>query len=480
MRAVRLIAPPVAFIGVYILLNGLGHEKAAVGGLFAATVALWIGEVLPLAMTALLSTAGLILIGGISEKVAFAAYGDPIIPLFIGSFILAKGMELSGLSERFAHLILSRSWASGTPGRLLFALNGVACALSLIVSNTAVTAMLLPVGLSVLGAVHRRDTTPYAIGALLCLTWGSSIAVGMPVGTPPNLIGIAQIAAATGTRITFTQWMVFAMPITLVVLVASSWVLRHLYGRQDPPDTSHAAVESRARLKEMGPMGGAERVVVIAFAAAMLLWVVPDSMEIALGKLHPLTKWMQEHITAAVAALIAAALLFLIPAPDRESKKALTWQEATGIDWGTILLFGGGIALGQAMFSTGLAKDLGEMAARASGADSVWKITALATLSAIILSELASNTAAATTLVPVAIGLAQGANVNPIPPALGAAIGASFGFMLPVSTAPNAIVYSSGLVPSSEMLRAGILLDVIGFLAIMLCLWAILPLMGLG
>jgi sodium-dependent dicarboxylate transporter 2/3/5 len=158
----------------------------------------------------------------------------------------------------------------------------------------------------------------------------------------------------------------------------------------------------------------------------------------------------------------------------------MNWRTAASIDWGTILLFAGGIALGQAMFESGLAKSLGEMAAEASGARTVWGITALVTAAAIMLSELASNTAAATTLVPVAIGLAEGAGVSPVAPALGVALGASMGFMLPVSTAPNAIVYSSGLVPAREMLKSGILIDIIGFIVVMAGLMLILPAMGLA
>lgn len=484
MRYLRFIAPVIAFVLAFFLLQGFGQQKALVGAVFATAVVLWITELMPLAVTALLSTSALVLVGGIKEKDAFAAYGDPIIPLFIGSFILAKAMELTGLSERFAHIILSRPLASKGPGRLIFTLSAVACVLSLMVSNTAVTAMLLPVGLSVLSGIDRKKDSPYAIAALLTLTWGSSVAVGIPVGTPPNLIGIAQIRAATeatGTpvNISFGQWMMFAMPITIVVIVACWAILMALYGRKDRPDTRHACEASRAHLEEMGPMKSGERVVLLCFTLALILWILPDFMVILQGK-NPFTDEMQKRLTPTVTPLLAAALLFVIPTKDREEGRAITWREATSIDWGTILLFGGGIALGQAMFTTGLAKDLGQVAARVSGAGTVWEITALSIAAAIILSELASNTAAATTLVPVSIGLAQAAHVSPIPPALGAAIGASFGFMLPVSTAPNAIVYSSGLVPSKDMLKAGLILDVVSFFAIFACLRLILPLMGLS
>jgi len=149
------------------------------------------------------------------------------------------------------------------------------------------------------------------------------------------------------------------------------------------------------------------------------------------------------------------------------------------IDWGTVLLFGGGIALGRAMFESGLAATVGRAAAVLAGSGSLWTVTAISTALAIFMSELASNTASAATIVPLAIGLAQGAGVNPIAPALGAGLGASFGFMLPISTPPNAIIYSSGLIPTWQMVRTGIIIDALGFAVVMLWLWLLLPLLGL-
>jgi solute carrier family 13 (sodium-dependent dicarboxylate transporter), member 2/3/5 len=481
LRAVLRITVPVAsFVLVYAALSSLGHDKAIVGAIFGMTVALWITELIPLAVAALLSTSLLVLLGEMPEKEAYAAYGDPIIPLFIGSFLLAKAMDLTGLGQRFAYAMLAMRWASRSPAALLLALGSVSCIISLLVSNTAVTAMMLPVGLATLSALHhRREGSAYAVGVMLMLTWGSSVAVGLPVGTPPNLIGISLIEQATNTRIGFVQWMAFAMPITILVMVVC-WALLWMLYRKDAPTTEAAAAAAKVEMRELGPMKQSEMVVLAASTVAMLLWILPDSMELALGKPHPLTAWLQAHLTAPVAAIAAAALLFLLPAKDRESGRALTWLEGARIDWGTILLFGGGIALGGAMFKSGLAKELGEMASRLSGAHTLWSITALSIVAAIILSELASNTAAATTLVPVAIGLAQGAGVSPIAPALGAAIGASFGFMLPVSTAPNAIVYSSGLVPAKEMMKAGLLLDLISALVIWGGLRIALPMLGLA
>lgn len=469
--------PFAAALVVYLSLGSFEPGQRLIGAVFAATVALWMTELLPLAMTALLSTCLLILVGGIKEKDAFAAYGDPIIPLFIGSFILSKGMEKSGLSDRFAYLILSRKGATKNAASLLFTLGALACVISLFVSNTATTAMLLPIGLSMLSALKADEKgNRFAIAVMLMLTWGSSVAVGVPVGTPPNLIGIGMIEKATGTQITFLQWMAFGMPITIVMLIGCWPVLWWLY-RKDAPPTRAATEEATLDLKNLGKMTHAERNTLIAFVVAIFLWIAPDTSAMLLGPKHAFATAFQAAVPASVAALVAAALLFALPT--RDESKPMDWKTARTIDWGTVLLFAGGIALGQAMFSSGLAKGLGELAAQATGANSLWGITALCIAAAILLSELASNTAAATTLVPVAIGLAQGAGVSPIAPALGVALGASLGFMLPVSTAPNAIVYSSGLVPSREMVKAGLLIDIVGFFATFLGLWLMLPRLGL-
>lgn len=471
----RPVLPVLAGIGTWLLLGSFSPDQRIVGTIFAVTVALWMLELMPYAMTALLSTGALVLFAGVEEKKAFAAYGDPIIPLFIGSFILAKAMEESKLSDRIAWQILSRRWATGNSSQLLLALGGLTCLISLFVSNTATTAVFLPIGLSMLGAIKRADSSRYPVALMLMLTWGSSVAVGVPVGTPPNLIALSMIESEAGVRISFTQWMQFGMPITLAMVVGSWFVLQWKYGRPTLP-TDDARELAQTNAAAMGKISIAERNTIIGFSVAMALWIVPDMSVVLLGEANVAAKWLQTHVTAAVAALVGAALLFLLPA---STEHRFTWRQASRIDWGTIILFGGGIALGQAMFGSGLAKELGELAASASGANSLWAITALCIAAAILLSELASNTAAATTLVPVAIGLAEGAGVSPIAPALGVALGASFGFMLPVSTAPNAIVYSSGLVPSREMLRSGILIDVVGFVVTLVGLWLILPWMGL-
>jgi sodium-dependent dicarboxylate transporter 2/3/5 len=476
----RILLSVAASLVMAWLLRDLPPKQQAVGAVFAGTVALWLTQALPLAVTALLGVSCLVLFGGSSEKEAFAAFGDPILLLFAGSFILAKAITESGLERRISHRILCEGWATRTRARMLLSIGAVSCVISLLVSNTAVTAMMLPIGVGLLAAVGERDErSRFAMGMMLMLTWGSSVAVGVMVGTPPNLLAVSQLKQEGGVSIGFVQWMQFAMPINIVMLLVAWVVLWLMYGRKKEP-FEDATAASKEALREMGPLKPAERNTIAVFAITFFLWLLPDGSGIVLGIDHELAKWLNSHVTPTVSALVGASLLFVLPCRGTSSGRTLSWRQAADIEWGIILLIGGGIALGKAMFDSGLATTAGQSLASTLGVRDVWSITALTTFLAIALSELASNTAAATTVVPIAIGLSQAAGVSPVAPALGAAIGASFGFMLPVSTAPNALVYSSGLIPQSEMLKAGFVIDVIGFFVTLGVLRIVLPAMGLA
>lgn len=479
----RLASGPLAFGLMWLALGGLPADQRSVGAVFGLTVAWWITEAFPLPVTALAATALLVLVAGVDEADAFGAFGDPIIALFIGSFLLARAMEVTGLGERVAWQILSRPWASRTPGRLLFTLGAVACAASLILSNTATTAMLLPIGLGLLGALGSiQRGSPYAVAVMLMLTWGSSVAVGIPVGTPPNLIALSLLQSSADVRISFAEWMIFAMPVTVMMLAACWLVLRRMYGVQRV--TAHVDVGvAREHLAAMGRMSRAERNTSIAFVVAVTLWMMPDLSTLIWGPDSPAAQWAAERLTLGVGAVVGAFLLFALPAGPADDRGIrggrLGWADAARIDWGTIVLFAGGIALGRAMDASGLPETVGYATTAVIGTGALWTLTAIATAAAILLSEIASNTASASILVPVVIGVAEVAGVSPVAPVLGVALGASLGFMMPVSTPPNAIVYGSGLVPPRDMMKAGLIIDLVGFAITFGCLRLILPLMGL-
>ncbi len=476
----RLVLAGAVFLAVFFLMRNAEHQQRVVAAVFAAAVTLWMTEALPLAATALLSTVALVALGGLPHKEAFGAYGDQIVLLFIGSFIIAKSMEESGLDRRLSFLLLSRKWATKSASSTLLSLGVIACVISLFVSNTATTAMLLPIGVTILRAIGvQKRGHPVSTSYLLMLTWGSSIAVGTIIGTPPNVIGVGLIREATGTTITFLDWAMFAMPITVLMLLFA-WVHLRSWRNVEPPSTAAAQEIAQRELSSMGPLTDAQRNTMIAFFTALALWLLPGIVEYSAGPTTELAQEFKSRAPEAVAALAGALLLFILPCRGVPSGRAMTWASAKRIEWGTILLFAGGLALGKATFDSGLAQSVGDWVATTTGANDVWMITAITTAMAIILSELASNTASATTMVPISIAIALGAGVNPIAPALGATIGSNLGFMLPISTPPNAIVYSSGLIPPGVMLRAGLIFDVVGFGVTMLCLRLILPPMGLA
>lgn len=479
-KALGLIAGCVAGAAVFLLMGSFDLRQRFVAATFAWAVILWMTEALPLAITALVSTVLLVVTGAIGQKEAFGSYGDQIILLFIGSFIIAKAMEDSGLDRRISFWLLARPWATRSPSSILLCLGIIACVISLFVSNTATTAMLLPIGRTILRTMNSdRRGNPIATSTLLMLTWGSSIAVGTIIGTPPNVIGVGLIREATGTSINFVQWAAFAMPITTAMLLIAWLQLRNWRGHE-VPDTVAARDYATDQLARLGPIRDSEKATVFAFAIALALWLLPGIVEYSFGSGTAIAKLWSDRVPEAVAAIAGAMALFVIPCRDRQEGRAMTWRSATQIEWGTILLFAGGLALGKAAFDSGLAKTVGHSLADWTGAANVWSITALSIAMGIVLSELASNTASATTVTPVAIALAQGSGVSAIPPALGAVIGSNLGFMLPISTAPNAIVYSSNLVPAHVMLRAGVLFDVIGFIVTFLCLRLLLPPLGLA
>ena len=518
-RVAGAVAAPLALVLTYWLTAGkLSREGQTLSAILAAVAALWVSEALPLPVTALLGAVLCVVLGVAPAKTVLAYFADPIVFLFIGSFILARAMMLHGLDRRIALAFLSFPLIGERPGRMLAGVGLVTAVISMWVSNTATTAMMLPIAVGILSALHRVRAArglatgpmdargwPYATGMMLMVAYAASIGgIGTPVGSPPNLIGIGLIRRTTGVEISFFRWMALMVPM-LVVMAAALFVLLYLLHpeRARPPSPSPGTPEEgggdsftldyqrpdgRSGLAdyiaaERDRLGGwtvGQVNTLVAFAVAIILWVLPGVLALpGFGWAQPLAAWLNARVPESMAALIAAILLFVLPTDVSKGRFTLTWDEAAKIDWGTILLFGGGLSLGTLMFDTGVARALGDAITSRTGASSLWALTALSIAIGIFLSETTSNTASANMVIPVAIALAQAAGVSPLPPALGACLGASFGFMLPVSTPPNAIAYGSGLVPIPRMIRAGVVFDVLGFFIILGGVRVLCPLLGL-
>jgi sodium-dependent dicarboxylate transporter 2/3/5 len=491
-NTIGLFLGPLVALAIYMTempaLSAKAHTLAAI---LSWIVVWWICEPIPLAMSALFSSVLCVVFGVADAKTVFAAYADPIIYLFLGSFMLAEAMAIHGLDKRFAYGIMSMKFVGNSTGRILLAFGFICAFLSMWISNTAATAMMFPIALGIVYAmadITAKQTGTqvdplklrFGTGMMLMAAYSASAGgIATPVGTPPNLIGIAMIEKFCGVKIAFFHWMSFALPLFLLLFVLLYFLMYFLH----KPEVARIeggtefVAEQRAQL---GRWTRGQKNALLCFLITVTLWLIPGILALLYGETAPITKAYSKMMPEGVAALIGAALLFLLPVDWKEREFTISWKQATKIDWGTLLLFGGGITLGSLMFQTKLAEVIGTSLLEMSGATSVWGITFGAIFIAIIVSETSSNTASANMVVPVMIALAQAAGVNPIPPAIGATLGASWGFMLPVSTPPNAIVYGSGMVPITAMIRAGIFFDILGGLLIWAGLYVLLPMVGLA
>jgi sodium-dependent dicarboxylate transporter 2/3/5 len=489
-----VVAPLVAWLTYVATHDKLSPEGRPLSAIMSAVGVLWVTEAIPLPITAVLGAVLCVVCGVADATAVFAHFADPIVFLFLGSFMLARAMAVHQLDRRFALAFLSIRWISAHPARIIAGLGLVTAGLSMWISNTATTAMMLPIALGILGAIEgasrpaagedgvSRCSQPLAVGLLLMVAYSASIGgIGTPVGSPPNLIAIGLIRGTLAVNITFLQWMLLTVPL-LIVMGAVLFGLLYLFHPIRPLATagdSALIVDYIAR--ERAALGGWTRGqanTLFAFAFAVILWTVPGVLALFMRSDDARLAWISARLPESVAALLAAILLFILPTDLRRGQFTLAWSDAVRIDWGTILLFGGGLCLGSLMFTTGVAEALAKGVVGATGASSLWGLTAAAIALGILLSESTSNTAAANMIVPVVIAVAQSAGVNPLPPALGATLGASYGFMLPVSTPPNAIVYSSGRVPITSMIRAGAVFDLAGFAIIFAGLRILCPLFG--
>jgi len=484
------LGPIAAIVLLVVAMPGLSTEAHRLAAIIAWVVIWWVTEPIPIPITALIGAVLCVLFGVAGAKSVFAPFADPTIYLFFGSFILAEAMAVHQLDKRFAYGLMSIRWVGSSSGRILFMYGAVAAFVSMWISNTATTAMMFPIGLGIVYTMSDviarqtgREVDPHRLrfgtGMMLMAAYAASAGgIGTPVGTPPNLIGLAMIEKLVHVKIPFFQWMLFSVPMLLTMYLFLFFLMRVLH-KPEIRCVEGCREFVKEELSKLGGWTRGQRNVLIAFLVAVSLWITPGFLALA-GTDAPLFKSYGSRVPEAVAALVAAGLLFILPVDWKNREFTLTWKQAVQIDWGTLLLFGGGITLGELMFQTGLASSLGQTLLRLSGAHSMWGITFAAIWISILFSETTSNTASATMVVPVIISLAQAAGLNPVPPAIGATLGASWGFMLPVSTPPNAIVYGSGMIPITKMIRAGVLFDIGGGLIIWLGLRLLLPPLGLA
>ncbi len=436
-----LLGPLLGLIvGAWTLSLGLDTAIAITAGLASWCACWWVTEAVAIPITSLLPLALLPLLGVLTPREVAQAYGNELILLLAGGFMLSTAMERCGVHRRLA-LMMVRLFGRHSALGLLFGFTFAAGALSMWISNTATTLMLLPMAIAIL---QTRQDARLAAPLILGIAYGANIGgLGTPIGTPPNLIFMQVYEQTTGNRIGFVEWMSWGVPVLLVFLPLSAWWLgRGLRGvaAEAPPPA--------------GPWTAAERRVLAVFALTALAWITRS---------EPWGGWSSwlglEQANDASVALMAVVLLACLP--DGRQGRLLDWDSASRIPWGALVLFGGGIAIASAFSSSGLSA---LMATHLVGLQTlpVLLLVLAITTGMIFLTELTSNTASAALAMPILAAAGVAAGVDPALFMVPAAMAATCAFMLPVATAPNAIAYGSGHVLASRMLREGLMINLFG------------------
>jgi solute carrier family 13 (sodium-dependent dicarboxylate transporter), member 2/3/5 len=471
VRRIGLIAGLLAF-GAMVLIGppaDLSPKAWAALSLLALMIIWWVSEAIPVAATALLPLACLPLLGVAKPAEAAAPYGDPIIFLFIGGFIVAAAIEQCGLHKRIALGILVAVGSS--PAAIVGGFMIATTLLSMWISNTATALMLTPIALAVCKAAapqgpdQRKLIAACVLGVAYCASIGG---IGTPIGSPTNLIGMKWLEA-NQVGLSFPQWMTIGVSIILV-MVPATWLIltkiayplpKHL-GDTDASGTIAAA--NRA----LGRMSAAETRVMVVFISVALAWMLREP----LAKLPGL-----KGLSDMVIAILGAVSLFVIPAGDKANpgKALLDWSVAERIPWGIAILFGGGLSMAAALEAAGVSAFVGTHMA-GIGTLPVIAIVLILVGVTVFASELASNVATLTAMLPVLTAIVVATGADPLIVGASATFAASFGFMLPIATAANAIAFATGAPRQTEMLRVGVVLNLLGIAAITLAVAVLGPL----
>lgn len=457
--------------------RSLAASMQSVLAVLVLMIVWWLTEAVALPATALLPAVlfPLLKVSGLHENVAFhftarntlLNYANPVIYLFLGGFLIAGAMQKWKLDRRFTLWFLTQGKLANDSRSVLFGIMAVTAFLSMWISNTATAAMMLPLGLGILSLMGGEPgKSRYGTALMLGIAWAASIGgVGTIIGTPPNGIALGILNSTFGSdptyqRITFLDWMKFGVPYVLMYLPVAWFVLLKLH----PPEVISLPGGKERLLQDrraLGTLSSGERGTIVVFLLAVTLWVTNPFWDSLLPvDVASSVSWIDEYLIG----LLCGSLLFFIPVRLSKGTFLLDWRDTKFVDWGTLILFGGGIALSDGMFKTGLAAWIATSFVELFGAPSTIVMVFAVVFLINFLTEVTSNTAVTSMMVPVVISIALKTGENPITVAVAAAIAASMAFMLPVATPPNALVYGTGYVALKDMVRAGFILDIIGWL----------------
>ena len=457
---------------VYLVMPGDVPQEARLTAATAVLMAVWwMTEALPIPATALVPLIVFPTLGSTPLDDVGASYGNNVIFLFMGGFLLALAMQRWNLHRRMA--LLTVRLIGTRPPQMIAGFMIATGFLSMWVSNTATAVMMLPIGISVLLLVNKTSdaiddpvdadeeaaATPvksnFGTALMLGIAYAASIgSLGTIIGTPPNTLLVGYMASEHDVQIGFGQWMIVGVPLAVVLMAACWFLLTKVLFKPEIDEIPGGRKLIDDELAKLGTTSAGERRVLVIFVLAALAWVFVPLVTDWVGADTP-------PITDAGIAMAVGVLLFLLPAGAARGVRLLDWDSALKLPWGVLLLFGGGLALSAQFSSSGLTEWIGEVASGLGGLPVVLLVVLFAA-GILFLTELTSNTATAATFLPVAGGIAMGMGMDPLLLAIPVALAATCAFMLPVATPPNAIAYGSGYVSIPQMIKGGIWLNLIG------------------
>lgn len=467
---VGFVAGPAVFALLLLAPVPAGMPEAALqtAAITAWTAIWWITEPIPVPATSLLPLVLLPATGARTPAEAAAGFGNPLIFVFLGGFMMALAVERWDLHRRVALAVLTT--IGGSPARITLGFMVATAFLSMWISNTATTMLMVPMALAVATRVSAghdsRQTAPFAIGLMLAVAYASSIGgIGTLIGTPSNIV-LAGVAETMGRQVDFARWMMFAVP-----PAALSLVLVWLYLTRFAFPTSGLTIDDamlHAERETLGPLGVPERRVAIVGLTVAVAWVTRPFL------LAPLLPVVDDAVIAVTGALV----MFALPAGAGDDRRLLDWSTMDRMPWGLLLLFGGGLGIADAFAGTGLAAWIGDQVGALENLPP-FLVVVLVVVAILMLTEVTSNVAVAGMFLPVLAAVGTALDMDPLQLMIPAAVASSCAFMLPVATPPNAIVYGTGLVPLRTMARVGLVLNIGSVLLIAPLSYLVLPYTGL-
>lgn len=457
--------------------DGLSAEGKSVLAVTLWIAVWWITEAIPIPATSLLPLILLPVTGAMPGNAVASSYGNDIIFLFLGGFFIATAMEKWNLHKRMALFIISLIGTSTQ--RILLGFMAATGFLSMWVSNTAAVMMMVPMGLAITaqiastlaGKPEEEELPRFEKSLIFGIGYAGTIGgLGTLIGTPPNIILVAQMNELFGISISFAQWMLFAVPVVMLMLISTWFYLGRIKFKTSIRQLPGGRELIQSERSKLGKTSYEEGMVGLVFVFAAFMWITREFLWVDVCLFVPIP-----GISDGMIAIMAAALLFMIPAKREASSRILNWSDSKDIPWGVLLLFGGGLAIAAGFRSSGLSDWMGEQLTMLDGFHLI-VIISCATLLIMMMTEITSNTATATMILPVVAALAIALGIHPFALMIPCAMAANCAFMLPVGTPPNAIIFGTGKLKIIDMVRAGFSVNVFATLIIILAVYYLLPL----